>query len=304
MKKELPVATLSRLSAPTLGVFGGRQAAALGVIRKQLAALRQAGVIERALPNTFRMTSVAPSSEQRLWAALAWAGAGTAAAGRSAGERYGMEGVRAGRPEIVVAKSFGGHSQEVRIHRTADAASLMLRRHRGMLTTGVEATLLGLAATLGEEELEIACEDARRRRLTSVPGLRSYLERFGRAGRPGVRGLRRLLRDLDPTHSSRSTLEVKARRLLVARGFSNFVREFPLPWQGRMYRFDFAFEREATILETNGRRWHDDPSDYERDNDKWSVPGRHGYRIVLATWSKVTEHPDDLVVELAATLSR
>ena len=66
--------------------------------------------------------------------------------------------------------------------------------------TGVEPTLVALAATLESEAFEIACEDARRRRLTSVPALNAYLTRFGRAGRPGVGNLRRLLRELDPTH--------------------------------------------------------------------------------------------------------
>ena len=113
--------------------------------------------------------------------------------------------------------------------------------------------------------------------------------------------MRRLLDQLDPKHPSRSTLEVKTRRLLVAHGITDFAREFPLDWNGRTYRFDFAFEAERTILETNGRRWHDDPADYEDDHEKWSVPGRHGYLLVLATWDKVTKHPIKLLEELATT---
>jgi very-short-patch-repair endonuclease len=81
------------------------------------------------------------------------------------------------------------------------------------------------------------------------------------------------------------------------------VREFPLEWHDRTHRFDFGFPIEKTILETNGRRWHDDARDYEHDNEKWSIPGRHGYRLVLATWEKVTRTPDELLRELAATLA-
>jgi len=115
--------------------------------------------------------------------------------------------------------------------------------------------------------------------------------------------MRRLLDQLDPEHPSRSTLEVKTRRLLVAHGITGFARELPLDGNGRTYHFDFAFEAERTILETNGRRWHDDPADYEDDQEKWSVPGRHGYRLVFATWDKVTKHPDALVGELVQTLA-
>jgi hypothetical protein len=59
-----------------------------------------------------------------------------------------------------------------------------------------------------------------------------------------------------------------------------------------------------TILETNGRRWHDDAADYEDDNEKWSVPGRHGYFLVLATWDKVTRRPQEFLDELVATLEQ
>jgi len=177
----------------------------------------------------------------------------------------------------------------------------MIREVRGLRVVGVEACLLALALELDDEAFEIACEDARRRGLTSVPALRAYLDRYGTRGRPGVAALRHLLTQLDPKHPSRSTLEVKTRRLLVAHGITDFVRELPLDWNGRTYFYDFAFEAGRTILETNGRRWHDDPADYEDDHEKWSVPGRHGYKLVLATWNKVTSQPDDLIAELLAT---
>ena len=79
-----------------------------------------------------------------------------------------------------------------------DVTALMLRTVHGVRTTGVEATLVRLARVLDGEAFEIACEDARRRRLTSVPALRAYLERFGRRGRPGVAPMRHLLDQLDP----------------------------------------------------------------------------------------------------------
>jgi len=274
-----------------------------GVTRKQLAALRAQEVIERVHPDVYRMTAVAPSNEQALRAALLWAGEGAAAAGLSAAELYGLEGIRAEVPEIVVPRRSGLRSAQVLIRRTDDRAALMLRVERGLRVTGVEPTLVALASLLESEAFEIACEDARRRRLTSVPALRAYLRRFTRGGRRGVQEMRRLLAELDPVHASRSTLEVKTRRLLVAHGVTGFVREFPLAWKGRTYRYDFAFEQERTILETNGRRWHDDPTTYEHDHEKWSVPGRHGYRLVLATWAKVTEHADEFVAELAVALT-
>jgi hypothetical protein len=301
MARESAVGVLSRLSEGSFGVFRGRDAVANGVNRDRLVALVRARVIERVLPDTYRMTSVARSNYQALTAALLWAGPDAAAAGRSGGEVYGLEGVRAEKPEIAVPRKHRGRHAAVVTHRPE--AGQIIRTYRGFRVTGVEATLVALAQQLDGEALEIACEDARRRRLTSIPALHAYLARFGARGRPGVRPLRALLKELDPVWASRSTLEVKTRRLLVARGITGFTREFPLAWNGVTFHFDFAFAPRRTILETNGRRWHDDATDYEFDNDKWSVPGRHGFRIVLATWSKVTQHPDALIHELTATLA-
>jgi len=302
MSHERAIAVISRAGAPSLGVFRGQTAVELGVTRKQLAALHASGVIERVLPDTYRMTVVAPSHEQSLRAALLWAGPEAVAAGASAGEMFGFEGVRAGRPEIVVPRRLRPRADGVTVHRSDDRAALRIRKRKGLRVTGVEPTIVALAAVLDDEAFEIACEDARRRGLTSVPALRAYLVRQGR-GRPGAAALRRLLRELDPVYAARSTLEVKTRRLLVSHGLTDFVRELPLEWRGRTYLFDFAFEHSRTILETNGRRWHDDATDYEHDNEKWSVPGRHGYRLVLATWDKVTRQPVQLLHELRATLA-
>jgi hypothetical protein len=285
------------------GVFRGQTAASLGLSRKQLAALVTAGLIERALPDTYRMTAVPRSNKERLRAALLWAGDEAAAAGRSAGELYGLEGVCSLNPEIVVPSSQRPRSAEVLVHRAKDVRALMIREYGGLRTTGVEATLVALAHDLMSEAFEIACEDARRRRLTSVAALLSYVDRFGARGQRGLASMRALLDELDPVHSSRSTLEVKTRRLLVANGITDFVREFPLAWNERTYLYDFGFERRSTILETNGRRWHDDARDYEKDNETWSVPGRHGFRIVFATWEKVTRRPAELLAEIAATLA-
>jgi very-short-patch-repair endonuclease len=232
-----------------------------------------------------------------------WAGGEAAGAGRSAGEVYELEGVRASRPEIIVAQGHRARSSSVLVHHTKSLATVMPRMYRGIRVTGVEATLLALGATFDAEAFEIACEDARRRALSSMPALRAYLTQHGRRGRPGVASMRALLDELDPVHASRSTLEVKTRRLLVAQGFRDFVREYPLEWSGRRYFFDFAFERQRVILETNGRRWHDDPTDYEDDQEKWSIPARYGFKIVFATWNKVTCEPMRFMAELDAALT-
>jgi predicted transcriptional regulator of viral defense system/very-short-patch-repair endonuclease len=302
VSRESPAAILAHLSNQHCGVFRIEDANAARVTANQVHWLQSTGVVERVLPNTYRLLAVPRSDEQDLHVALLWAGDRAAVAGRSAAARYRLQGVHASKPEIVVPQGTRARTTFATVYN-GERRALMIRMVNGLPTTGVEATLLRLAHELDEEAFEIACEDARRRRLTSVSALRRYLERHAKRGRVGVAALRRALDELDPEHPARSVLEVRARRLLVARGLDDFVREFPLTWNGRTYRYDFAFPARRVILETNGRRWHDDTTDYEHDNEKWSVPGRCGYRIVFATWGKVDRRPDELVDELRAAMT-
>jgi hypothetical protein len=102
MPSKADIATLSRVAS--LGVFRGVVGVEAGVSRQQLSALRKAGVIERILPDTYRFVSVARSNAQDLRAALLWAGGEAASAGRSAGEVYELEGVRASDPRSSLRK--------------------------------------------------------------------------------------------------------------------------------------------------------------------------------------------------------
>ena len=167
------IGALAELGAESLGVFRARAAVEANVTREQLSVFRAAGIIERELPGVYRMTAVERSAEQRLRAALMWAGDDSAAASLSAAATFKLEGVRASVPEIVVPNSNYVRSKHVVVHRADDMRPLMVRRYRGLRVTGIEATLVALAHALDGEALEIACEDARRRGLTGVPQLRA-----------------------------------------------------------------------------------------------------------------------------------
>ena len=293
MINRLVVGALSELSHNSCGVFRGRDAVAAGVTRKQISVLVANGGAERLHADVYRMTVVASSSEQLLRAAVLWGGAATVVTGRSAGELYTLRCIQPGKPEIIVPLKSSLHCESVIVHRSDDRAAMMIRRIGGLQVTGVEATFVSLARSLDEETLEIACEDASpsaayvgpgparlSRTVWSMPARVCRRAAIARSARPGERG---------PFHTGGQDAP-PARRERTHRASSAVARR------------DFCFERAHTILETNGWRWHGDPVDYEGDNEKWSVPGRHGYKIVFATWAKVTERPAELVCELRAAL--
>ncbi len=124
MDNGFALGLISELCRSSLGVFRGRAAVHLGVNRKQLGAMQGSGIVERVLPDTYRMTAVAPSNEQSLRAALLWAGPGAVAAGLSAGELYGLGRVRAMTPEIAVTSPRRVRSESVVVHEVQHRGSI------------------------------------------------------------------------------------------------------------------------------------------------------------------------------------
>ena len=212
------------------------------------------------------MTASVRSPERRLRAALLWAGEGAAASGRSAAVLYRLEGVRSVVPEIVIHRpstparrgsdrapspvgggthgSTGswhpGHRRRVHADRSRDRARAKKRSRSPVKTLAGEgsrrsprsaATSIATAppddtALAGSVSSSMTSTRSMRR---DRPWRSKHAVCSSRAGSPVSCG------------SSRSSGTVAS------------------------YRFDFAFPDARTILETNGRRWHDDPSDYEHD---------------------------------------
>ena len=283
------------------GVFRIEDANAAGVTANQVHGFAGDGVIERVLPNTYRLLAV-----------RAIVGAGPArrapVGGRWCGRRgsIGRSALPAGGRPRDEARDRGAHTARALVRRSrrvyhGERRALMVRMVNGLPTTGVEATLLRLAHVLDSEAFEIACEDARRRRLTSIPALQRYLERHAQA-----RTTRRRARCAERSPSSiRSTRRDRRWRSRPDDSSSHMVSTTSCAssrstWKGRTYRYDFAFPRRRGSSRRTVAVGTTTPTDYEHDNEKWSVPGRYGYRIVFATWAKIDRHPESLIDELKA----
>jgi hypothetical protein len=208
MPKVGALSTLTRLAEPQGGVFRGKDAQREGVTRERLGSLVRQHVIERVHPDVYRVCAVATSSRQRLLAALLWAGDAAAAAGRSAGELYRLDGVKADTPEIVLPHEVRGRRSGITVYH-GDTRALMIRTVDGIRVTGVEATLMRLASVLDAEQFEIACEDARHRAdprapRAARPRAPGQLAAGGHDRSPPGRARRRRLRPRVPARVERA----------------------------------------------------------------------------------------------------
>jgi very-short-patch-repair endonuclease len=159
-----------------------------------------------------------------------------------------------------------------------------------------------MAGAVSVRELASAVSEAEVQRLLERAAVGGVLER--NRGRRGASRLRSLLADLDPqTRRTRSTME--RRFLAICR--RNML---PIPEVNASIRVadtrvepDFLWRDARLIVETDGRKYHDTPSAFERDRRRDQQLQMAGWRVIRCTWRQVVDEPVELSRTLRALLA-
>ncbi len=221
-------------------------------------------------------------------AACLWGGPPTCASHRAAAAHWELAGITRAVVEITCERSQrcpdGIKLHVVPVMPRCDLATL-----RGIPVTNAARTLVDLAAVVDEETLEIALDDALRRRLTSVPRLRWRIEELCGKGRTGCKALRRLLEVRGPGNAvPESVLETKFRRLLRNAGLPPPVLQHPdVPHRRAPGRLDFSYPDKRIVMEVDGRRWHSGRLPSMRDMRKSNSLNIRGWMVLRFTWEDV-----------------
>jgi very-short-patch-repair endonuclease len=274
-----------------------------GLSRRQIERLLAIGAWVRIHPGVYRDSAAPVSSMQNLWAAMLWAGEGALASHRSAAEVWQLEGIVAPQPEIVVPYCRGLRGRSVTVHRTTVRRKLDERSVDGPSVTSPERTIADLASLLDGEDLEVAIEDARRRRLLTVDSLLTRLDQPSRSTAPGLPQLRSILNGAVGQPPMDSRLEVKVARLLRTSDLPTPFPQFEIVVDGRRYRVDFAWPLLRVVLECDGRGRHANRTAFERDRARWTALAAAGWRVLIATWRDVTLEPEALLTQVRTALA-
>jgi very-short-patch-repair endonuclease len=273
---------VEELAATQYGIVHVDQAVALGLPKDTIYRLVRSAGWTLALPRVIAVGGVTRGSKQDLFAACTWTGEGAAASYRSAGVLWELDGVRAGEVEIT----FPGRKQSphptIVVHEASSGFGV---QHKdGIPVTTVTKTIVDLAGALSPDELELALEDALRRRLTSLPRLRMALLEHG--GRRGSRSLRHLLEERAlQTRPTDSRLEVKILRVLAKAGLPRPIGQYPVTMPGESdYHLDFAYPEARFGIEGDSYRWHSSRSAWRRDRARLNRLSQLGWRVLLVSW--------------------
>ena len=185
----------------------------------------------------------------------------------------------------------------VEIHRAAVLSAADQYRLRGLQVTSVARTLIDLApAVHGDLALEHLLDQALKR--TSATKIRDALARHPR--RPGAPRLTRLL---DPARPSADTWSIAEQRLLaMIRAADLPIPEANVALGG--YVPDLLWRRQRVIVEFDSVIHHSGSAAFHDDRDRHNSLTAQGHQVIHVTWRQLTECPLQVLVWIAAALTR
>ena len=183
----------------------------------------------------------------------------------------------------------------IRVHRVSELDPRDVTRRHGIPVTSPARTLLDVAASAAQPELNRAVDEARVNRLVTDPSLNEQCSRY-------------------PTHRGTAALktairtEPKLTRSEAERRLLELIRAARLPEPrtnvrvGR-HEVDFLWLDHRLVVEVDGYAFHSERRSFERDRRRDAELVATGYRVIRVTWRQIVEEPEATVAILAVALA-
>ncbi len=297
------VSALIRWSAQQHGVFTRGQAHDRGVSNKQIRRLTSVGEVEQFCGNVFVVPGVGDPVLKSMMSATASI-PGSAVAGRSACFLHGMGEPSVSRVDLWIPERAR--------HRTLEGvgllrnAAVVAHRHvapvNRIRTLSPPLALMQAGIWLDDEALEHCLDDFLRR--FDQAWLRSELERFGRPGRPGIAGLRRVLNAPNRVMGvTDSWMERLLANLAAQPGLPPVQVQCEVVVGAVTYRVDVAFQSIRLGLEAHSRTFHFGPKKENADNVRDLAFASVGWQLLYLTWQQIHD-PEAFAKQFGAIARR
>ncbi|HLI60582.1 MAG TPA: type IV toxin-antitoxin system AbiEi family antitoxin domain-containing protein [Solirubrobacteraceae bacterium] len=205
------------------------------------------------------------------------------------------------RPSIVEVTVIGDRGRRragIEVHRVTALERADRTRVGRLPATSVARTVIDLSPRLADAELERLLDRALRK--ASRAAVHSALERA--AGRPGTARLRALL---DPARPSADAWSAAERRLLeLIRDSGLPLPECNVPLGDHGWVPDLLWRAQRVIVEYDSWAFHSGPAAFHNDRARHNELTALGYQVIHVTWRDLSEHPERVLVWIAAALAR
>ena len=297
-------ARVSRLASSQYGVFSRAQAIGNGGTKSAIRRRVEAGRWQQLTPGVYRVAGSPSSWRQKLLAeCMAW-GDEAVASHCSAAALWMLAGFeRVTVIEITVARTRSRRNSRHVVHWLSPLTAAETTILEAIPVTTPTRTIIDIASVSSRETLEIALDDALRRRITSIPRLQWQLKESAR-GRPGIVILRSLI---DARSGSaaipQSVFETRVLRILKGTGLPKPELQYHIREGPKVVAIvDFAFPTLRLAIEADGYRWHSGRLRWEHDLARRNALTSMGWRVLHITWSALFDRPESVIrtIEQAA----
>jgi hypothetical protein len=281
---------VSEFAAEHHGIFDLRAARGVGITYEEVRAAARRGDLICIHRGVFRFAGAPWTWEGELLAACWAAGHRGFASHQSAAELRVLPGGSRAFVVVTCPRWRRAHHPAIVVHESTNWDSRDVDTINGIPVSSAALTLLQLAALPGWRTLEMALERCLRTETTSIAAIDDLLRRYAQRGRPGIRKLRRLVRDRDPlaapTDSERETMLLQAIR---RHGLPEPVRQHIVRDANglKVGTVDLAYPGARIAIEYDSDQFHTGRVAVARDSER-----RH--RMVSAGWLPITVIRTDL----------
>lgn len=174
--------------------------------------------------------------------------------------------------------------------------------HDGVSCTSPSRTIIDIAGIVGEAALRRTVEQAAVNRLLDVSRIDAILDGPRRRGSRQLRFVLEGWRRYSPHARLRSVLEAKLLSLLALHGLPAPECNARLCVGAQTFEVDFLWRSKRVVVETDGRRFHDNPEAQVRDRLRDGVLSDAGYRIERLGWEDLEHRPEATLARLSRLL--
>jgi very-short-patch-repair endonuclease len=225
-------------------------------------------------------------------AAALWGGDDALVSHGQAAILWGIDSVRARKPELWVPMPRNPRSVDVVVHRGPRLEPADRTKLGPIPITTPVRTLIDVAGRLEDDRLLTAMESVFRHHPETPEHLAGRLAALRDSGRPGLGRLAALFAERGDGRALESALEAKVWRLICRSGLPRPERQHWVALQGGRYRLDFAWPAVRVGLECDGWEHHGRRSAFDPDRARLAELAAARWRMLPVTWSMCTRQPE------------
>ncbi|HEX5763702.1 MAG TPA: type IV toxin-antitoxin system AbiEi family antitoxin domain-containing protein [Solirubrobacterales bacterium] len=287
------------------GVISRKQLRALGLTDAMIDHRLGSGLLQPLFRGVFAVGHRAITRHSLMAAAVLVCGRGAVVSHATAAELLGLWDRKAVAIDVTAPHSAGRGVQGIRWHGGAPLASSEVATRAAVPCTTVSRTLVDMAGQYGERTMRRLVEKAAFLRLLDPEEIDRVLARRRRRGAPK---LRRILVPWRTQAGRTARLRSPMEALVLAASLEAGVRppqcNVKRHIEGRDFEFDFFWEKERVVVETDGEETHGTVVAFSEDRKRDQIFMANGYRSARIAWSHMEKEPDATLARIVRILAR